>query len=267
MGDVNGWIKIHRRIKNHWVHKNPYYFKAWIDILMEVNHQDKKILIDNELLGCNRGQSLHSLDSWRKIFGKNWSIQKVRTFFKLLQKDSMIGTEGLRKTTRLTVCNYDTYQDTQQTDNKQITNRQHSDNIQITTNKNVKKEKNVKNKNRPDSAKEVSEYASKLVMATDPTGPLASDSAKQLLRYGGSVRAVQSIILASKVRALLKGRLNVSFEDINDVSHPALRHRIIRNFECEAEGINPDAGIRHPSKNSRAKTCTPTFLTPSICLQ
>jgi hypothetical protein len=64
------------------------------------------------------------LAEWVKTFGKKWTIQRVRTFFKLLEKDQMISIKGLRKTTRLTVCNYNTYQKQQQTDNKQITGRQ-----------------------------------------------------------------------------------------------------------------------------------------------
>lgn len=127
-----GWIKIYRSIKGHWIFKNSEYFKAWCIILMNVNHSDKKILIGTTLIECNRGQSIHSLSNWAKEFGESWTVQKVRTFFILLEKDSMINTQGLSKTTRLSVCNYETYQERQQTDNtqpnKQITNRQQTDN-------------------------------------------------------------------------------------------------------------------------------------------
>lgn len=141
----NGWIKLHRNIAKHWVWDNPMYLKGWITILLEVNHEVKKVMIHNELIECDRGQSIHSLGSWVKLFGKHWSVQKVRTFFILLQKDSMIELEGLHKTTRLTVCNYDKYQDYQQADNKQITSKQQADNKQITTNKKIKNDKKIKN--------------------------------------------------------------------------------------------------------------------------
>lgn len=141
---MSGWIKLHRQIRNHWVFKNANYFKAWVVIISEVNHKSTKVVIEGELIECKRGQSINSLATWVKILGDDWTIQKLRTFLKLLEKDEMINTEGLRKTTRLTVCNYESYQSEQQGDNKQTTNRQQGDNKEITTNKNVKKEKNEK---------------------------------------------------------------------------------------------------------------------------
>ena len=143
---MQGWIKLHRKIVNHWVYEKPEYLHAWITILMTVNHEDKKSLIYGEVIECKRGQSLLSLYSWAKLFGRKWSIQKVRTFFDLLKSDAMINTEGLRKTTRLTVCNYDNYQDIQQTNNRQITFKQQTGNRQVTTTKECKNEKNEKNK-------------------------------------------------------------------------------------------------------------------------
>ena len=62
----------------------------------------------------------------------------------------------------------------------------------------------------------------------------------QYLRWGSSPRGAQTIALAAKVRALLGGRYNVSFEDVRRVFVHALRHRVILNFEAEAEGIDPD---------------------------
>lgn len=142
---MSGWIKLHRQIRSHWVFKNANYFKAWVVIISEVNHKSTKVVIEGELIECKRGQSINSLATWVKILGDDWTIQKLRTFLKLLEKDEMINTEGLRKTTRLTVCNYESYQSEQQGDNKQTTNRQQADNKEITTNKNVNNEKNVNN--------------------------------------------------------------------------------------------------------------------------
>jgi len=139
-----GWIKLHRQIRNHWVFKNANYFKAWVVIISEVNHQTTKVIIEGELIECKRGQSINSLATWVRILGDEWTVQKLRTFLKLLEKDGMINTEGLRKTTRVTVCNYESYQSEQQGDNKQTTRRQQANNKEITTNKNEKKEKNEK---------------------------------------------------------------------------------------------------------------------------
>lgn len=124
----NGWIKIHRKIIEHWVYKNDAYFKAWICIIATVNHEDKKVFIHDEVIECKRGQSVLSLSSWVSLFGRGWSMQRVRTFFNLLQKDNMIIIEGLRKTTRLTVCKYDNYQVSQHTANTQLTHSQHTAN-------------------------------------------------------------------------------------------------------------------------------------------
>lgn len=132
--DMEGWISLHRKIQEHWIWENPVYLKGWIAILMHVNHADTKVLINSQLVDCRRGQSLLSVDNWCDILGKRWTRQKVRTFFELLKKDSMINTENLRKTTRLTVCNYDKYQNWQPSNNHHATITQPSNNPQITTN-------------------------------------------------------------------------------------------------------------------------------------
>lgn len=139
---MTGWIKLHRTILKHWIWSNPDYVKAWLTILLTVNHEEAKSLIRGELIICGRGQSILSLQSWAELFGRKWSIQKVRTFFDLLKVDEMITTEGLRNTTRLTVCNYDSYQDEQQTENTQTTDREQASNTQVTTNNKNKKNKN-----------------------------------------------------------------------------------------------------------------------------
>ncbi len=89
-------------------------------------------------------------------------------------------------------------------------------------------------------APHVQDYAIRCVLATHPEGEYASKLAKQFLRFGGSPRAVQALILAGKVKALLDGRTHVSTDDIKSVLLPALRHRVIMNFEGQAEGITPD---------------------------
>lgn len=92
-------------------------------------------------------------------------------------------------------------------------------------------------------ADHVKEYALKVVLATHPESEYATEMTGQYVRYGSSPRGAQAIVLASKVRALMDGRFNVSFEDIKSVAKLALRHRIILNFEGEAERISPDSII------------------------
>jgi len=92
-------------------------------------------------------------------------------------------------------------------------------------------------------APHVQQYAMRLVLATHASSPHAAEAVNQYVRYGSSPRGGQALILAGKVRALLEGRFNVSFEDIRAAAKPALRHRLILNFEGEAENVAPDAII------------------------
>ncbi len=89
-------------------------------------------------------------------------------------------------------------------------------------------------------ADHVRDYIVRLVLATHPQGPFAPACTNQYLRWGASPRAAQTLALAAKVRALLDGRYNVSFEDVRRVCLPAMRHRVIVNFEAQAEGIEVD---------------------------
>jgi MoxR-like ATPase len=84
------------------------------------------------------------------------------------------------------------------------------------------------------------DYIVRLVLATHPEGPHAAEITNRYLRWGSSPRGAQTIALAAKVRALLEGRFNVSFEDVRKTFLPSLRHRVIPNFEALAEGISTD---------------------------
>ena len=89
-------------------------------------------------------------------------------------------------------------------------------------------------------APHVQEHAVKLVLGTHPDSEYCTDGVKKYVRYGASPRGAQALILAGKVRALLQGRFHVAFEDIDFVARPALRHRMILNFEGQAEGVEAD---------------------------
>jgi MoxR-like ATPase len=93
-------------------------------------------------------------------------------------------------------------------------------------------------------ATHVKNYAIRLALATHPQESLASEPIRKYVRYGSSPRGAQSLVLAAKVRALFEGRFNVSFDDIRAVAMPCLRHRLILNFEGEAEGIDSAALIQ-----------------------
>jgi MoxR-like ATPase len=89
-------------------------------------------------------------------------------------------------------------------------------------------------------ASHVADYAVRLVLASHPDLPEAAETAKRSVRFGASPRAAQAIILASKIHAVLAGRVNVAFDDVRRVALPALRHRLILNYEAEAKGVTAD---------------------------
>jgi MoxR-like ATPase len=93
-------------------------------------------------------------------------------------------------------------------------------------------------------ASHVLRFVARLVAASHPDSPEAPESVRRFVRYGASPRTGQAVLLASKVRALCEGRVNVSFEDVEVFLPPAFRHRLILNFEGEAEGIRNDDIVR-----------------------
>ena len=102
------WIKIDRDIQKHWIWDDPIKLKWWLDILITVNFEDKKTSIGFKLFECKRGESVMSLLSW----SNRWNVSKsvVNNFFRMLEQDGMINIINETVTTRLIVCNYDSYQ-------------------------------------------------------------------------------------------------------------------------------------------------------------
>jgi MoxR-like ATPase len=93
-------------------------------------------------------------------------------------------------------------------------------------------------------ATHVSDYIARLVVATHPEHPDAPDLVKRYVRYGASPRGAQALILGAKVLGLLAGRYNVAFEDVQAIAPAALRHRLLLNFEAQAEGVSTDTIIQ-----------------------
>lgn len=143
---MDGWIKLQRAIKEHWIWKDPVKLKWWIDILISVNHAPTKVNIGNQLFECGRGQSIQSLGNWANQWGV--SKDKARNFLVLLEKDGMISHESVGKSTRITVCKYDIYQGDLH-DSQTIVQRSYNDDTtQSHPNKNDKNGNNDKNKSK-----------------------------------------------------------------------------------------------------------------------
>ena len=131
---MSTWIKLYRDITKHWVFDDANYLKAWITILIETNHEKHGTVIKGTPVICERGQKAYSTTTWAKLFGNGWTRQKVRTFFKHLELDNMIIIEELKTiTTKLTVCNYDTYQSSEPNINQRTTKGQPKANQKLTT--------------------------------------------------------------------------------------------------------------------------------------
>jgi len=137
---MSGWIRIDRDITSHWIFKDEWKFRNWIDLLTLVNHSEQKVNLKGTVLTCKRGQTLCSLDTLAKRW--NCDKSKVRRFLKLLESDSMIELKSEHITTRLTICKYDTYQGERNADETQVKHKRNASETQMTPNKNEKYEKN-----------------------------------------------------------------------------------------------------------------------------
>jgi MoxR-like ATPase len=90
------------------------------------------------------------------------------------------------------------------------------------------------------TARNVQDYVVKVIGATHPTSASSSDNVKRFVRFGASPRGAQSVLLAAKIKALFDGRFATSIDDVREVAPSALRHRVLLNFEGEAEGVRTD---------------------------
>ncbi|MBI2918347.1 MAG: MoxR family ATPase [Chloroflexi bacterium] len=101
-------------------------------------------------------------------------------------------------------------------------------------------------------ASHVHDYAVTLVLSTHPEREDAPPPVRQYVRYGASPRGLQALVIGGQVRALLEGRYNLSVEDLHAVAHPALRHRLILNFEAQAEGVTADQVVSQALEAAKA---------------
>jgi hypothetical protein len=105
-----GWIKIHRKIRDHWIWENSNYLKWWLDLIMLVNHKPSKTLINNKLTTIESG--MHHTSEGK--LSKRWKVNRktVTAFLDLLESDSMITIEKSRRNgTTIKLCNYENHQD------------------------------------------------------------------------------------------------------------------------------------------------------------
>ena len=142
---MSGWIKLHRSIQNNWLFTEKRKFsklEAWIDIILTCNHSDNKVMIKGKLYDVKRGQSILSLDSWSKRW--DWDKSSVRRYFSTLQKEAMIVYTSDNITTHLTVCKYEDYQGTCNTDETPTKHKRTSNDTNLRMKEGKEEEKSKK---------------------------------------------------------------------------------------------------------------------------
>lgn len=159
---AEGWIKLHRAIQEHWVWDDEPFTRgqAFIDLLLMVNHKDKKIMFNGELIEVKKGSKITSLrqlsDRWK------WSTNKVKKYLEQLQKDGMINYKSDNKKTLLTIENYSVYQgqgNTEETQKKQERNTEETEKEHRSdTEENQKKFKSDAEENQKKTNKNDKEY-------------------------------------------------------------------------------------------------------------
>lgn len=141
---MEGWIKVHRRMLDHWIWQEKPFSRgqAWVDLLLLVNHDEKKVLFDGKLVSVSRGHKITSLRQLSERWG--WSTNKIKKFLEQLKNDKMLDFKCDKKKTLIAIDSYSVYQgmgNTEETPKKQ---RSDSEVTQKKTNKNVEEIKEVK---------------------------------------------------------------------------------------------------------------------------
>lgn len=103
-----GYIRLYRDIRSHWIWSDPEYLRAWVDLLMMVNHEDKQILFNKKLITVKRGSRITSIRKLAERWG--WSRGRVARFLDMLEQDNMIATRRTTQKTLINVINYGFYQ-------------------------------------------------------------------------------------------------------------------------------------------------------------
>ena len=111
---AKGWIKLHRKIWDNWIWEDPEKLRAWLDILLMVNHEDKNVPYNGKMITIKAGQKLTSINKLSERWG--WSKHRVYRFFLLLKEDNMCYTNGTTSGTIITVVNWESYQSVDNTD-------------------------------------------------------------------------------------------------------------------------------------------------------
>ena len=139
---MSGYVKINRSVLEHWIFKDAWKFRCWIDLISLANYSEQKVEIGGMLFTCKRGESLRSLETLAQRWGCDKS--KARRFLQLLQKDNMIVLKNETKTTRITICKYDDYQSDENGNETQTKRKRNADETLANLNNKDKKDNKEK---------------------------------------------------------------------------------------------------------------------------
>ena len=143
---MSGWISLHRKIlENPILNRSRVYsnFEAWIWLLLKANHKDNKFMLGSELIKVKKGSMITSQKKLCRQF--RWGSTKLRNFLKVLQKDKMILLKTNTQATHISICNYESYQDSQISNKTQTKPKHHTHNTRTKTNNNVNNDNNLNN--------------------------------------------------------------------------------------------------------------------------
>ena len=153
---MNGWIKLHKSITEHWLWDDPVVLKAWIDLLLSVNYMDKKTLFNGRLITVRKGQIITSI---RKL-AERWGCtrRKANNIITMFAEDGMVELKRDKDGTLLTVLNYGIYQDMRDTNNTTESTTQDTteSTTQSTQHKNIKNNKEYKKEREEEPLPEIS---------------------------------------------------------------------------------------------------------------
>lgn len=146
---ARGWITLDRRIQEHWTWKETPFSKgqAWVDLLLSVNHEDRNIPFDGQIILVKRGSMITSLKKLSERWG--WSIKKTSGFLNVLEQDEMLSQKRNARCTTVTIVNYDNFQGQGIT---KETLKKRSGNAQETLRKTNNNDNNDNNDNKKDIA-------------------------------------------------------------------------------------------------------------------
>lgn len=237
MEDLQGWIKLHRKVRNHWLFEEKRSFskfEAWIDLLMDVNHKDREFLLGNELIDIKVGQTVTSI---RKLCEKwGWSNSKVTQFLKLLQNEGMITYKSDTKKTIITIDKYEFYQCGVGEEATQ--NRRENDTKQTRkhTNKNVKNEKNEKN---------ITTTTNPVIFYEQNIGLLSQFQMEELWNWNDDFNGQSEILIHAMKIAMDRNKKNMGFvkyllKDWMDKGAKSLED--VQAIEIEQKGMR---GVKH----------------------